>query len=168
MLTLFSNGRSKDNLAVYTEDFPDIRFCQIHLAYKYKPRILNSIWNEMEYLKRIKINVLHRAKIDISKCILLNSQLGNFSYAWNLAILQVGPQSGMIFDLITTQPPTHQYTQPPTNRYVKNLIWRSQIPCGCQTGCLIVSGRYLEGVWKVSEERMHGIKMVSRQYKNCV
>ena len=32
-------------------------------------------------------------------------QLGNFSPAWNLAILQVGPRSGIIFRLVSTHPP---------------------------------------------------------------
>ena len=41
-------------------------------------------------------------------------------------------------------PPTHSPNQPPTNRLVKNLNWMSQIPCGCQTRCLIVSRRYME------------------------
>ena len=78
-------------------------------------------------------------------------QLENFSSAWNLAILQVGPRSGMIFYLITTQPPTN----PPTNHQVKKLIWKGHIPWGCKTGSWIVSEIYLEtgrclGVSKVT------------------
>ena len=43
-------------------------------------------------------------------------QLGNFSPSWNLAILQVGPRSGMILQWgPATRPPTH-----PTTALVEN------------------------------------------------
>ena len=44
-------------------------------------------------------------------------QLGNFCPAWNLAILQVGPRSGIIFRLVSNRPPA------PLGRNWITTIW---------------------------------------------
>ena len=83
-------------------------------------------------------------------------QPGNFDPAWNLAILQVWPQSGMIFDLITTHPPTHQTTQPlnlppPLDQKSWVWLWNLNLVPGSFLDVWKVFGRYKKYVLKVYE-----------------
>ena len=61
-------------------------------------------------------------------------QSENFSSTWNLAILQVGPGSDMIFNLITFHPPTQPLGQ---KSYLKD------------PNNLGMSNRLLDGLWNV-------------------
>ena len=96
-------------------------------------------------------------------------QLGNFSYAGNLAILQVGPRSGYKMyvgppHILRNPPhilrnPPHILRNPP--HILRNPPTASIISCtsmeatklkfgGCLVDVWIVSGGYLKGVCRVS------------------
>ena len=70
-----------------------------------------------------------------------SAQLENFSSAWNLAILQVGPRSGFI---MYQKPPTQLIgcaTDPPTHPPPNYLSYSKPYT---------VSGRSLDGLWMLS------------------
>ena len=77
-------------------------------------------------------------------------QLWNFSSAWNLAIFQVGPQSGMI---LQQEPPTHCTTLENCvlcNLGSKYLFCFLVVCIGCLEDVCRVSGGYLKGALNVS------------------
>ena len=82
-------------------------------------------------------------------------QLGNFNSAWNLSILQIGPNSGIIFDLINTHQPLGQKTYLKESKIFGMLssllkkVWN--VSGWCQEGILKVSEVVWKGSWKCME-----------------
>ena len=89
-------------------------------------------------------------------------QLGNFSYDWNLAILQVGPQSCIIFDWY---PPA----RPPTHPTPLGRNWITTIG-GVSRNILKWAEMCLEGVLKVYVWCPEGgvSKVSERHRKGCL
>ena len=99
--------------------------------------------------------------------LLLHSvQLGNFSFAWNLAILQVGPRSGMILHWgPASHPPAPALVENPTFMQYRRLefggclkgVWR--MSKRCLEGVWLVSARYREHVWRVQRRCLRSFKI---------
>ena len=109
-----------------------------------------SIWHKMSSCPPPCKNVFH---------ILPHSvQLGNFSPAWNLAILQVGPQSGMILHWGPATRPPPALVENQTFMQYRRLEFG-----GCLKGVWRMSKRCLEGVWLVSARYREGVGRVQRR-----
>ena len=114
------------------------------------------------------VQILSKKCPNIEQILPHSVQLGNFSPAWNLAILQVGPRSGMILQWgPATHHPTPALVENPTFMQYRRLEFGGCLKNvrGCLEGVWLVSARYKEGVWRVQRRCLRCFKIhLNRKY----
>ena len=100
-----------------------------------------------------------------------------FQLTWNLEILWVGLQSGIIFYMITTHPPTNARSELDCKCYGqicawmvfwRCLEWVWKVSWRCLEGVLKVLWRYVESVWKASQLHFEQVWKLSGRFLNIV